>query len=57
MTREYWNYLKKKLKIEGSELSEKIGQLKMLPADGKKYLIDVASIEQLFRLLEDYKSL
>ena len=27
--RKYWNDLKKKLKEEGSELSEKIGQLKM----------------------------
>ena len=26
--RKYWNDLKKKLKLEGSELSEKIGQLK-----------------------------
>lgn len=29
--RKYWNDLKKRLKIEGSELSEKIGQLKMSP--------------------------
>jgi hypothetical protein len=28
--RKYWNDLKKKLGEEGSELSEKIGQLKML---------------------------
>jgi len=34
--RKYWNDLKTKLKIEGSELSEKIGQLKMLAPDGKK---------------------
>jgi len=38
--RKYWNDLKKKLRIEGSELSEKIGQLKMLAANGKKYLTD-----------------
>jgi prophage antirepressor-like protein len=36
--RRYWNDLKKKLYKEGSELSEKIGQLKMLSSDGKKYL-------------------
>jgi len=35
--RKYWNDLKKKLQKEGSELSEKIGQLKLLAADGIKY--------------------
>lgn len=33
--RKYWNDLKTKLKMEGSELSEKIGQLKLLAPDGK----------------------
>lgn len=33
--RKYWSDLKAKLKKEGSELSENIGQLKMLSADGK----------------------
>ena len=33
--RKYWNDLKKKLKDEGSELSEKIGQLKMPAQAGK----------------------
>jgi hypothetical protein len=33
--RKYWSDLKSKLKKEGSELSEKIGQLKMLAEDGK----------------------
>jgi hypothetical protein len=40
--RKYWNDLKSKLKKEGSELSEKIGQLKMPAPDGKKRLTDVA---------------
>lgn len=35
--RKYWNDLKKKLREMGSELSEKIGQLKMLSTDGKHY--------------------
>ena len=35
--RKYWNDLKIKLQKEGSELSEKIGQLKMKSADGKNY--------------------
>ena len=39
--RKYWNGLKKKLKIEGSQLSEKIGQLKLQSADGKFYNTDV----------------
>lgn len=54
--RKYWNDLKKKLQKEGSELSEKIGQLKMGAADGKKYLTDVASTEQLFRLIQSIPS-
>ncbi len=33
--RKYWSDLKAKLKKEGSELSEKIGQLKMAADDGK----------------------
>jgi hypothetical protein len=36
--RKYWNDLKSKLKKEGSELSEKIGQLKMQSSDGKFFL-------------------
>ena len=35
--RKYWNDLKKKLLAEGSELSDKIGQLKMPSSDGKMY--------------------
>lgn len=33
--RKYWNDLKSKLEKEGSQLSEKIGHLKMLATDGK----------------------
>ena len=33
--RKYWGDLKKKLLKEGSELSDKIGQLKMEATDGK----------------------
>jgi len=40
--RKYWNDLKAKIKKEGSELSEKIGQLKMQSDDGKYYKTDVA---------------
>jgi hypothetical protein len=48
--RKYWSDLKSKLKKEGSELSEKIGQLKMESEDGKLYSTDVVDTEQLFRL-------
>ncbi len=54
--RKYWNDLKKKLKTEGSEVSEKIGQLKMPAADGKMRLTDVADTEQLFRLIQSIPS-
>jgi hypothetical protein len=54
--RKYWNDLKSKLKKEGSELSEKIGQLKMKSADGKNYKTDVADTEQLFRLIQSIPS-
>lgn len=54
--RKYWADLKKKLKTEGSELSEKIGQLKLPSSDGKFYLTDVADVEQLFRLIQSIPS-
>jgi hypothetical protein len=34
-SRKFWSDLKAKLKKEGSELSEKIGQLKLQSSDGK----------------------
>jgi len=54
--RKYWSDLKKKLKDEGSELSEKIGQLKMLANDDKMRMTDVADTEQLFRLIQSIPS-
>jgi len=54
--RKYWNALKTKLKAEGSELSQKLGQLKMQSGDGKFYLTDVADTEQLFRLIQSIPS-
>ena len=54
--RKYWSDLKAKLKKEGSELSEKIGQLKMEAEDGKSRLTDVANTEQLFRLIQSIPS-
>jgi len=55
--RKYWNDLKTKLTKEGySELSEKIGQLKLLSPDGKKYLTDCANTETLFRIIQTIPS-
>ncbi len=54
--RKYWNDLKKKLISEGSQLSEKIGQLKMIASDGKYYKTDVANTNQLFRLIQSIPS-
>lgn len=54
--RKYWSDLKSKLNIEGSELSENIGQLKMQAEDGKMRLTDVADTEQLFRLIQSIPS-
>lgn len=54
--RKYWNALKTKLKQEGSELSQKMGQLKMLAKDGKKYNTDVADTETLFRIIQSIPS-
>jgi hypothetical protein len=54
--RKYWNDLKTKLKKEGSELSENIGQLKMMSADGKFYQTDVADTAQILRLIQSIPS-
>ena len=54
--RKYWSDLKAKLKKEGSELSEKIGQLKMAAEDGKMRMTDIADTEQLFRLIQSIPS-
>ncbi|HBX16379.1 MAG: DNA-damage-inducible protein d [Candidatus Magasanikbacteria bacterium GW2011_GWC2_41_17] len=54
--RKYWNDLKMKLKKEGSELSEKIGQLKMQASDGKYYLTDAADTEAMLRLIQSIPS-
>lgn len=54
--RKYWSDLKTKLKKEGSQLSEKIGQLKMQSEDGKMYMTDVGDTEQIFRLIQSIPS-
>ncbi|EOQ98613.1 BRO family, N-terminal domain protein [Leptospira wolbachii serovar Codice str. CDC] len=54
--RKYWNDLKSKLKKEGSELSDQIGQLKLKASDGKMYITDVANTEQVLRLIQSIPS-
>ena len=54
--RKYWYDLKNKLKDEGSELSEKIGQLKMFARDGKSRLTDVVNTKDLLRLVQSIPS-
>lgn len=50
--RKYWSDLKKKLLTEGyDELSEKIGQLKMLSSDGKHYKTDAANTKTMLRII------
>ena len=47
----YWRVLKKRLLDEGNETVTNCNALKMLAADGKMRLTDVADTEQLFRLM------
>lgn len=54
--RRYWSDLKRKLKSEGSELYEKIVQLKLKSSDDKRYNTDVADTEQLLRIIQSIPS-
>src|SRR6185437_6395809 len=54
--RKYWSDLKNKLIREGSEVFEKIGQLKMESPDGKLRETDVADTEQILRLIQSIPS-
>lgn len=54
--RKYWSDLKVKLNKEGSQLSEKIGQLKMKSTDGKSYNTDVLDTKGILRLIESVPS-
>ncbi|HNY35670.1 MAG TPA: Bro-N domain-containing protein [Candidatus Pacearchaeota archaeon] len=54
--RKYWADLKRKLKSEGSEVSEKIGQLKMIAEDGKLRETDIADTETTFRIIQSIPS-
>ena len=55
--RKYWSDLKKKLTNEGYiEVSEKIGQLKMMAPDGKMRETDAADAETMLRIVQSVPS-
>ena len=55
--RKYWNDLKLKLIKEGySEVSEKIGQLKLQAPDGKLRETDCVNTETMFRIVQSIPS-
>jgi len=55
-TRKYWNKLKERLSKEGNESVTNCHQLKLMAADGKNYLTDVANVETLLRLVQSVPS-
>ncbi|MBQ1883269.1 MAG: hypothetical protein II527_09325 [Bacteroidales bacterium] len=55
--RNYWKVLKKRLMEEGNQSVTNCNQLKMVsPKDGKRYLTDVADMEQMFRIIQSIPS-
>jgi hypothetical protein len=52
----YWRVLKKRLLAEGNETVTNCNGLKLVAADGKKRMTDVADTEQLFRLIQSIPS-
>jgi len=54
--RNYWKWLKTKLKEEGSQLVSNTNQLKLIAPDGKMRLTDVADTEQILRLIQSVPS-
>lgn len=56
LARNYWKVLKNRLNKEGSESVTKCNRLKLVAADGKKYLTDVAAPETILRLIQSVPS-
>lgn len=52
VARKYWNKLKERLKKEGNESVTNCHQLKLIAADRKKYLTEVADVETILRLVQ-----
>ena len=53
-TRNYWKYLKAKLKKENSQLVSATTQLKLTAADGKKYKTDLLDSEGIMELCKNF---
>ncbi len=54
--RKYWSVLKNRLRKEGSELTTKCSQLKMMASDGKMRIRDVLDTKGILRLIESVPS-
>jgi cell filamentation protein len=54
--RNYWKYLKTKLKKENAELVSRTNQLKLTAADGKKYLTDTFDNNGIIELAKAFPS-
>lgn len=52
--RNYWKYLKSRLRKENSELVSMTTQLKLTAADGKKYLSDALDADGIVRLAAEF---
>ncbi len=52
----YWRKLKQRLKEEGNETATNCHGLRMTAADGKKRMTDVATTEQLLRIIQSIPS-
>jgi prophage antirepressor-like protein len=54
--RNYWKWLKNKLKQEGGEVVSATNQLKLEAPDGKQRLTDVLDTQQVFRIIQSIPS-
>lgn len=54
--RKYWSALKTKLKAEGDEVSQNLGQLKLVSPDGKRRETDVADLQEVLRIIQSIPS-
>lgn len=55
-TRNYWKYLKAKLRKENNELVSATTQLKLLASDGKRYLTDMLDFNGIIALGKEFPS-
>lgn len=55
-TRNYWKYLKAKLKKENNELVSTTTQLKLIASDGKRYLTDMLDFNGIIGLGKEFPS-